>query len=356
MDPFEHNAYQIRVIFGTGTVQRLPDELARLDVNNPLILSTPEQAWQAENLRKLIKGSAERVFTGATMHTPVDVTMRALQLATTHRVDSLVSVGGGSTIGLGKALALRTGMPHICIPTTYAGSEMTPILGQTEGGRKTTQRDPRIVPTAVIYDVGLTMTLPPGLTATSGVNAIAHAAEALYATDANPVTSLLAVEAIRSLAGALPDLVRKPDDTAARAKALYGAWLCGICCGLAMGLHHKLCHTLGGMLNLPHAETHTILLPHTLSYNSPAIPEIMDKLAGALPDSDGDPIRGLNLLLQRLGVKRALKDLGMKEESIARAAKEATANAYANPREILEDPIKALIQRAWAGEDAKADL
>jgi alcohol dehydrogenase class IV len=182
-------------------------------------------------------------------------------------------VGGGSTTGLGKAIALATGLDQIVVPTTYAGSEMTPILGQTERGVKTTQRSPAILPEVVIYDVDLTLTLPPALTATSGLNAIAHAVEALYAQDRNPIVSLMAEEGIAALARSLPVLVDAASDLAARSDALYGAWLCGACLGaVGMALHHKLCHTLGGSFDLPHAETHAVVLPHAVAYNSAAAP------------------------------------------------------------------------------------
>ena len=194
-----------------------------------------------------------------------------------------MAIGGGSTTGLGKAIALRTDLPQIVLPTSYAGSEMTPVVGQTSGGIKTTQSSPKILPEIVIYDVDLTMTMPPKLSATSGINAIAHAVEALYARDRNPVISLMAQEGIRTLAQALPKICAQPDDRAARTDALYGAWLSGICLGaVGMALHHKLCHTLGGSFNLPHAETHTVILPHALAYNAPAAPDAMARIATAL--------------------------------------------------------------------------
>lgn len=291
------------------------------------------------------------------MHTPTHITDKALAYAQETNADSVVSIGGGSTIGLGKAISIRTGLPHICIPTTYAGSEMTPILGETAEGRKTTRSDPKILPGTVIYDVDLTMTLPTGLTATSGVNAIAHAVEALYARNTNPVVSLLALEGTKSLASSLPSLTSDPHSVPARTAALYGAWLCGSCLGsVGMALHHKLCHTLGGSFNLPHAETHTIVLPHALAYNAPAIPEVMLKLAEVLPESGGDAVKGLNVLLGKLGVKRGLKEFGMKEEDVEKAAEIAVSNPYWNPRELESEKIREVIRRAWAGEEARADL
>ncbi|KAF3933052.1 hypothetical protein ABW20_dc0107301 [Dactylellina cionopaga] len=354
---FTYTSNPSRVIFGTGTLAKLTSELSRQNLKAPLILCTPHQVSHAEHVASLLPAVAG-TFAEATMHTPTHITQKALAYAQSTNSDSIISIGGGSTIGLGKAISIRTGLPHVCIPTTYAGSEMTPILGETEDGRKTTRSDPRILPGTVIYDVDLTMTLPAGLSATSGVNAIAHAVEALYSSTANPITILLALEGIKSLANSLPTIVKDPGNATARSQALYGAWLCASCLGtVGMALHHKLCHTLGGSFNLPHAETHTIVLPHALAYNSTAIPsDMLAKLADALPESDGDPVNGLNILLNKLGVKRALKDYGMKEEDVEKAAEIATSNPYYNPREIKKAEIQELIRRAVVGEEARADI
>jgi alcohol dehydrogenase class IV len=357
MDSFEYQANPSRVIFGSGSITKLPAELERLGVSKPLVLSTPQQTSQAEDVKNILDGSVAAVFSEATMHTPVDITEKALDVARSSGADSVVSIGGGSTIGLGKAISFRTGLYHIAIPTTYAGSEVTPILGETQDGRKTTKSDSKILPGTVIYDVDLTMTLPVGLSATSGVNAIAHAVEALYARNGNPIISALAKEGVKALAESLPTIKEDPASKEARSKALYGAWLCGTCLGsVGMSLHHKLCHTLGGSFNLPHAETHTIVLPHALAYNAPKVPVAMAALAEVLPDSDGDTIQGLNRLLNKLGVTRALKSFGMKEENVAQAAEIAVSNPYWNPREIERSAIEELIRRAWAGTEAKADL
>lgn len=357
MENFIYQANPSRVIFGSGTIQKLPEELSRLGLSKPLLLCTPQQTSQAADLEKILGGKVAGTFSRATMHTPVEVTEEALEVVKSTGADSLVAIGGGSTTGLGKALSIRTGLYHICIPTTYAGSEVTPILGETQAGLKKTRSDPKILPGTVIYDVDLTMTLPASLSATSGVNAIAHSVEALYAQNGNPIINLLAQEGVRALAAALPAIVADPSSREARSSALYGAWLCGICLGNAgMSLHHKLCHTLGGTFDLPHAETHTVVLPHALAYNAPKVPRAMKMLADVLPGSDGDAIRGLNLLLDKLGVKRGLKDFGMKEADVDRAAELATSNAYPNPRELEQGPIRELIRRAWAGEHAKADL
>ena len=360
MDPFEYNANPGRVIFGSGSIKKLPNEIKRLGLKSPLFLSTPQQVGQAEDIQKIVIDASitpAGIYTQATMHTPSHITEDAMSFLKTKSADCVVSIGGGSTIGLGKAISIRTGLPHICIPTTYAGSEMTPILGETQDGKKTTRSDPKILPGTVIYDVDFTMTLPPALSATSGVNAIAHAVEALYAKNTNPIISLLALDGTKALAESLPGIIENPKSQSARERAQYGAWLCGTCLGTsAMALHHKLCHTLGGSFNLPHAETHTIVLPHALSYNAPAIPKVMEQLATALPGSDGDATKGLNLLLEKLKVKRALKDYGMTFADIDAGVDITMQAQYPNPRVLEKEAIRELIRRAWAGEPARADL
>jgi alcohol dehydrogenase class IV len=266
-----------------------------------------------------------------------------------------VAIGGGSTTGLGKAIALRTDLPQIVLPTSYAGSEMTPVVGQTSGGIKTTQSSPKILPEIVIYDVDLTMTMPPKLSGTSGINAIAHAVEALYARDRNPVISLMAQEGIRTLAQALPAICARPGDKTARTGALYGAWLSGICLGaVGMALHHKLCHTLGGSFNLPHAETHTVILPHALAYNAPASPDAMARIATALGVPDA--ALGLHDLARKLAAPASLREIGMPESGIDQAADLAVKNPYWNPRPIEREAIRELIARAWRGDAPQTTL
>lgn len=359
MESFVYTTSPSHVIFGPAgeSAFQLLDLLERRELHAALILSTPGQSEKAATLARALAPNTVGVFSRATMHTPIEITQQAVQAAKDLKADNIVSIGGGSTIGLGKAISIRTGLPHICIPTTYAGSEMTPILGETVDGIKTTRRDIAIIPDTVIYDVSLTMSLPPNISITSGINAIAHAAEALYAPDTNPIFRLMAKEGMGALSQALPIIAMSPQDSEARRKALYGAWLCGVCLGsTAMALHHKLCHTLGGSFNLPHAETHTILLPHTFAYNSPVVPRAGRDLADALGDADRDPVRALNNLLDRLGVSRALSDYGLREDDLGRAASIAVRNSYGNPRKVEEGQIQELIRRAWAGEQARADL
>ncbi|USP77962.1 putative maleylacetate reductase [Curvularia clavata] len=359
MESFVYITNPGHVIFGpVGTsFSQLLSQLEGRGLRAALILSTPGQAGKAIALERALTPHSVGVFSNATMHTPIEITQEAIQAAEDFKADSIVSIGGGSTIGLGKAISIRTGLPHICIPTTYAGSEMTPILGETVGGTKTTRRDKAIIPDTVIYDVSLTLSLPPNISITSGINAIAHAAEALYAPDTNPIIRIMAKEGVSALSQALIIIAKSPEDLEARKKALYGAWLCGVCLGsTTMSLHHKLCHTLGGTFNLPHGETHTALLPHTFAYNSIAVPAAGRDLADALGDKDGDPTKALNDLLDQLGVCRALSSYGLREEDLGKAAALAVQSPYGNPRKVEKGKIQELIRRAWAGEQGKADL
>ena len=349
MRSFTFQGMPSTVRFGAGTIAELPELVREISATRALLLSTPQQASQVEALGATLGGLAVAHFAEATMHTPVDVTERALALARSEAIDVVIALGGGSTIGLGKAISLHSGIPQIAIPTTYAGSEMTPILGQTENGRKTTQRTLKVVPRAVIYDVDLTLSLPAGLSGTSGINAIAHAVEGLYARDTNPVMQLIAEEGIRALASALPQIARDMDDREARCDALYGAWLCGMVLGsVGMALHHKLCHTIGGAFDLPHAETHTIILPHALAYNAPAVPDAIARLRRAL--ATDVPAGALFDLAREIGAPGSLRELGMPEAGIEQAADEAVQNAYWNPRPLDRAGIAALLARAWAGE------
>lgn len=350
MDPFVYQSLPVRVVFGVGTSARLAEEADALGVRRSLVLTTPGHEQLGREMAERLGGGFAGLFAGAVMHTPVNVTDEAVKRAADLRADGVVAVGGGSTIGLGKAISLRTRLPQIAIPTTYAGSEMTPILGQTRDGVKTTQSDPRIMPNTVIYDVDLTLSLPVRISAVSGINAMAHSVESLYARDRNPIISLMASEAIGALAGALPDIVHAPGDPNARSRALYGAWLSGVCLGsVGMALHHKLCHVLGGAFNLPHAETHAILLPHAMAYNSVAVPDVDRSIAQILGASQA--AAGLYDFARRLGIPLALREIGMPESGIDRGADLAMANPYWNPRPLEHDSVRALIARAWAGDE-----
>lgn len=348
MYSFTYSGVSARVIFGSGTVRTLRGELERLGLERALFLSTPGQEDFVRECAQSVGPVAADVFSKASMHTPVSITDMAMQIVRDLRVDGIVAIGGGSTIGLAKAIAWRTDLPQVVVPTTYSGSEMTPILGETENGQKVTRSHPKIQPETVIYDVDLTETLPRDVAVASGMNAMAHAVEALYAENRNPVVSLVAIEAIGSLYNALSLLSDPRNDELARKTVLYGAWLSGMCLGsVDMSLHHKLCHTLGGLFDLPHAETHAALLPHVLAYNAPAIPEVIEKLSEIFRRPD--PAQCLYELNHTLRVKPALRELGMPEAGIEQAVSAALDKPYKNPRTLDRQGLTELLRRAHCG-------
>ena len=348
---FIYASHPQRVVFGAGSLRHLAREIEAIGANRALVLCTPEQREQAERIADMLGEKATAVFDRAVMHVPIETAREAREIARKLNADCAIAIGGGSTTGLGKAIALDSGLPVLAIPTTYAGSEMTPIYGLTEAGLKKTGKDLRVLPRTVIYDPELSRTLPVDLSVTSGINAIAHAAEGLYALDGNPVTDLMAEEGIAGLARALPAIRRKPDDIEARSDALYGAWLCGSVLGqVGMALHHKLCHTLGGSFNLPHAQVHTVVLPHALAFNANAAPEAMKRIARALGTASAAD--GLQALARENGAPTSLRAIGMKMQDLDRAADLAVQNPYWNPRSFgpaERDLIRALLQNAFDG-------
>ena len=338
-----------RVVFGPGAMAEVRAEAEALGCRRMLVICTRSQEKVARRALELLGALGVEVFPGSAMHTPVEVTEAAMKLVEGEKVDGLLAIGGGSAIGLGKAIALRTDLPQIVAPTTYAGSELTPVLGQTEGGRKTTQRSPKVLPETVIYDVDLSLSLPVSVSLTSGFNAMAHGAEALYAEHPNPLLLSAAEETVRLMAHALARIVIAPEDRAARTAALEAAWLGGwSLANGGSGLHHRLCHILGGAFGLPHAETHTILLPHVLAYNAPEVPEAMARLSRAL--GAPYPADALYDLAQSLGAPAALKDIGMPKEGVERAVAAAIEQGGWNPRALDRPALERMLRRAWAGE------
>ncbi|WP_341920710.1 maleylacetate reductase [Polaromonas sp. YR568] len=353
MKSFVYNAQAARVIFGAGSLQHLGREIEALGARKALVLSTPEQRASAEMIADLLGPRAAGVFDRAVMHVPMETAREARELARKLGADCAVAIGGGSTTGLGKAIALDSGLPILAIPTTYAGSEMTSIYGITEGGLKKTGKDARVLPRTVIYDPELTLSLPVRMSVTSGINALAHAAEGLYAVDSNPIMDLMAKEGIAAMGRALPAIKEEATDIAARSDALYGAWLCGTVLGnVGMALHHKLCHTLGGSFNLPHAETHTIVLPHALAYNAAAAPQAMQAIAQALQGRSA--AQAVFDLAQNNGAPVALRDIGMKASDLDKACDIAMQNQYPNPRPLERAAIRQLLQQAFDGRRPEA--
>jgi alcohol dehydrogenase class IV len=348
---FNYKALPINVHFGQGRAKETKNILKEYNFASVLIITTPEQEADGQKLAEQLGELCVGVYPKAVMHVPVEVAEQAILEADKLKVDCCLALGGGSTIGLAKAIALKTSIPIVAIPTTYAGSEMTTVYGLTENRLKTTGKDLKVLPKVVIYDPELTLTLPAKISACSGMNAMAHAVEALYAQDKNPIISLMALESIRSLKDALPIIVQDPHNIEAREKATYGAWLAGICLGsVGMAIHHKICHTLGGTYNLPHAEAHAISLAYSVHYNRNADIEAMTQLAQALGGTDHQQVGNLIYELnQKLNIPLALKDIGLPKEGLQTVAKIVCDSPYYNPRAYDYAELEQLMQRAYQG-------
>jgi alcohol dehydrogenase class IV len=346
---FTYRSLPMNVVFGQGAVHGLRAEVKRLGCSRVLLVTGPGLEEPVASLRAELGDLVAAEFTDAVVHTPTHITDRAVAVFASAGCDGVVSLGGGSATGLSKALAARTDAPQVVVPTTYAGSEVTPVLGETTDGVKTTRSGPEILPETVVYDVDLTLGLPVPLSVVSAVNAMAHAVEALYSPDANPVTDQHAVESVRLLADGLRRISDDPRNLRARSELLQGAWLAGICLATAgMGLHHKLCHTVGASLDLPHAETHTVILPHAMHYNAAAAPVVMERIGGILggayaPAAVHDLVKGLNGPV-------SLHELGVAESDLPALAEAAVTRPYPNPAPVTDEGIRALLVAAWRGD------
>jgi maleylacetate reductase len=334
-----------RVVFGAGAMARLAEELELASLGRAFVVSTPGRSADAAAVARALGARAAGRFDGALPHVPADVVDRAAVALDSTDADVLVAVGGGSAIGLAKALALRADLPIAALPTTYSGSEMTRVWGVTLAGVKRTGRDTRAAPAIVIYDSDLTLSLPPEVSAASGMNAMAHAVEAMYAADATDEVRALAFEAARALAQALPRVVDAPRDVAARDLAFRGAHAAGAALdGASMGVHHRICHVLGGTFGLPHALTHAVVLPHVAAFNAPAAPDAMRRLAGALGGDDAPA--ALAALNARLGITAGLAALGLRETDIDAAAAAVADGRYPNPRPVTVADARRILLAA----------
>lgn len=349
---FEYETLPQRVVFGAGRRHSLADEVRRLLVSRVFVIAdTPDGRLIADDLADESGFEVAAIWHEAVQHVPETLAERARAAVTDARADAVVTIGGGSSTGLAKAIALTHGLPIIAIPTTYAGSEQTTIYGITGGRHKQTGKNPVVLPRTVVYDPELTLGLPPGITGPSAFNALAHSVEALYAPGANPVVSALAMEGVRSIHRCLPTVMANPSDLAGRSELLYGAYLSGIALGAtAAAFHHKICHVLGGTFNLVHADSHSVILPHAIAFNAPALPIEMALLANALGAAPGDAAGTLWDLAVASNVPTSLEQLGLKYDDLAEAAQRATAEILTNPRPFTEPDMLGLLQRAYVGE------
>jgi alcohol dehydrogenase class IV len=348
---FTYDALPIRVIFGAGASRtKLAAEVGQLGGSRVLLIISERERELAQELVASLGDSIVGVFTNVRSHVPVAVAEEAREVARELKADCLLCIGGGAATGTAKAIALVMRLPIVAIPTTYAGSEMTPVWGLTMGQRKMTGSSRDVLPKVVIYDPELTISLPQSITGPSAMNAMAHCVEAFYVPGGNPITSLLAEEAVQALAHGVVVAVERPEDLAGRSEVLYGAYLAGAAFAVAgSGLHHKICHVLGGAYNLPHAEMHTVILPQVVAFNQPAIPAIMERIARAIGAQSA--ATGLFDLAESIGAPTALKDIGMQEENLNEAVAliwEKVQNSN-NPRPLDEAGIRIILEGAYAG-------
>jgi maleylacetate reductase len=348
MRSFTYDALPGRVVFGLGSVNSLPDEIDRLGISRVLFVYDLPVKDVARDLIDRLGARVAGEFTDIQPHVPVEAVERASAAAKDIGADGAVTIGGGSTTGFGKVVALELEVPLIAVPTTYAGSEMTPIYGITSDGQKRTATDRRVLPKTVIYDPALTVSLPPFVTGPSGINAMAHCIEALYTKDANPITSLMAEEGIGALSRGILGAVERPDDLEARGEALYGAYLAGSALGaVGMALHHRICHVLGGTFGLAHGDVNAVILPHAVRYNQHAAPEAMARITRALEVSD--PATGIFDFARIVGAPASLESLGMRQADLPEVVRLTMENPPWNPRAVDAAAISGLLEDAFVG-------
>lgn len=345
---FEHVTLGQRVLFGTGkAAENLTAEVERLGARKVMMIASEFEAPGAASVAAGINVALN--YDDVAPHVPIEKAQKARAAAAEHKIDLLVCVGGGSTTGLAKAIAMTTQLPIIAVPTTYAGSEATNVWGITEESRKTTGVDDDVLPTTVIYDAELTLSLPVELSVASGLNALAHCVDSMWAPRADPINQALAAEGIRALAAGLLLVKADPHDTTGREQALYGAYLAAVAFASAgSGMHHKICHALGGAFNMPHAQTHATVLPYVLAFNAPFAPEAEKRIAAAF--GTGDAVTGLNTLRRALNAPVALKDHGLAEVNIPQSVQLILPILPAsNPRPVTAENLEALLTAAWSG-------
>ncbi|HEY8093789.1 MAG TPA: maleylacetate reductase [Acidimicrobiales bacterium] len=350
MNRFTYDSLPGRVVFGPGRVAEVAAEVDALGGTRVFLISDGAAKALGDLVADQLGTRVAARWSEVVQHVPVELADRARAAAEGAHADLVVCLGGGSSTGLAKALALSHGLPIVAVPTTYAGSEMTAIYGLTGGRHKQTGKDLTVLPKVVVYDPELTLGLPTGVTGPSAFNALAHCVEALYAPGCNPVISALALEGVRAINRSLPSVMAAPTDLPGRSDLLYGAYLAGVSLGSSgTGLHHKLCHVLGGTFNLVHADTHSVILPHAVAFNRAALPEEMARLAEALGVPGGDPAGALWDLAVASSVPTSLAELGLAAADLPEAARRAAIEITVNPAPVDEAALAGLLQRAYDG-------
>jgi maleylacetate reductase len=345
---FIHESGAPRVVFGRGSVAQVSEEVDRIGAQRVLLFGNPGRAGIQRMLASTPEPHVVGIVDRAQEHVPVHLAEQAAKRAAALNADLLLPVGGGSAIGTAKAVARRTGLRILAVPTTYSGSEMTPIWGETEDQVKVTGRDCAVVPRTVVYDPDLSESMPADLRATSGLNALAHCAEAVYDRDCSPLIKLAAVEGAGALARGLRGRRDAPADANAAEDILYGAWLAGVAlAGASMGLHHKLCHVLGGQQRLPHGGLHSVLLPYVLDYQEPAAAGLLDRFTAAI--GHGSAAGAVWDLGRRLGTPSSLSAIGFQRSGIQDVIDAVMAAPPRGPRSIEPGALRELLECAALG-------
>ena len=337
-----------RVIFASGALSQVVNEIAHLNKKRILLISDESAATHATRLQTELGALVIHWVNHVVVHVPDDFSSPIADLVRREEIDLVLTIGGGSATGLGKIIALDCSIDLLAIPTTYAGSEMTSIWGRTHSNEKTTGRNPAVLPKTTIYDPELTLSLPYLVSVNSGMNAIAHAVEALYSPEVTSEIKAAALDGIRIFAAGLRGIRENINNLNARTDLLRGSMLCGFALNNStMGIHHKICHTLGGMFDLPHAPMHSAVLPWAVQYNQDFATTQLNEVAEVL--SARSAAEGLWDLANEVGAQTSLQELGYPLEKSEEVATVISSAKYVNPRPFNHDGILELLSNAYKG-------
>ncbi|MDG1707652.1 MAG: maleylacetate reductase [Emcibacteraceae bacterium] len=345
---FDYTPVPSKAVFGENSALKLKDEVIALGCSRVMIACTKNMVARFQHVIDDLGDMCVAIYDKAEAHCPEHIALEAVEEFKNKNCDVIVAVGGGSTIGIGKAITLRLDAPLIVVATTPCGSESTPIHGMLIGNTKKTGRDKKVIASVSIYDATLTTSMNAHLTGTIGMNSLAHCVEALYAKVKSPISDLMAVQGIKALTSGLPKSIENPNDLKARADVLYGGMLSGYCVTLAgIAIHHKLCHVLGGHHGIPHGESNSVVLPYAVAYNESAAPEAMDKIKAAMGTTSASG--GIYDFATKIGVPKSLKELEMQESDLDLAAKETVERTPYNPKPVDEKSLREMLQQAYEG-------
>ncbi len=347
-DASVHNAVPHRVVFGAGAVDTVADEVTRLGMTRPLVLSTPGRAGMAGRVQAMLGANCAGLLATAVSQVPIELAVASRKQARDMGADCLISVGGGASIGLGKGIALETAMPIIAIPTTYSGSEMTAFCGITIDGVKRMHQSLNMLARTVIYDPALSVGLPVPVSAASAMNALAHCVDAIYTPTASPILLTAGVEGAAAIHRALPRVAAEPSDLDARSELLYGAYLAGAALASGFALQHGIAHVLGGTLGIEHGLSHAVVLPHVAAYNERFAPDAVGRVARAL-GADHAGVAIFDLLVAS-GLPTSLQALGVTEDQLDLVARLTVETDHGNnPGPVDAAGVRLILDQAFSG-------